>query len=53
MILGITGTLGAGEDVRGTSARPCQIFSEASAEEKISTRCTVPVRKSVSTDYDF
>ncbi len=51
MIIGITGTLGAGkgeEWVGAHSARPCQIFFEANAEKKISTRCTVPVRKGVS-----
>jgi hypothetical protein len=45
MIIGITGTIGAGENVRGTFARPWQIFSEALAEKKISSRCTVSVRK--------
>lgn len=62
-MFGITGTVGAGENVRGTfttrvlrfsmtqasrksgRARPCQIFSEAIADVKISTRCTVSVRK--------
>jgi hypothetical protein len=45
MIIGLTGSFGAGkgENMRGMFARPCPIFFEASAESKISARCTAPV----------